>query len=171
MGKKFTCKSEAQKKAIRASYARREHLQEKKLYLTTDGFFTDRPDIRKERTVAEVLRRNSDGAIAVVKIYSKEGKEEKIGKTFIPGLVLKPEDHPTLTEDSIVGREVFFGVKQQNGQYRAFYASDFQSTEDSLSITELQKILREVHNDAANHRATYENKRRNWRNHFNNKKE
>ena len=89
MGKKFTCKSEAQKRAIRASYARRTAQQETKLYLTTDGFFTNRPDIRKERMVAEVLRRNSDGAIAVVKIYSKDGKKDR--KNIYPRSSFKAE--------------------------------------------------------------------------------
>ncbi len=170
MGKKFTCKSEAQKRAIRASYARRTAQQETKLYLTTDGFFTNRPDIRKERMVAEVLRRNSDGAIAVVKIYSKDGKEEKIGKTFIPDLVLKPKEHPSLTKDSIVGREVFFGVKKQDGSYNAIYSADFRPSEDRLTLSELEKILSEVHNDTPQHRQTYENKRKKWENHFKDEK-
>ena len=137
-----------------------------KIYITTDGFFTNRSDIKKKRVVAVVEQRKSDGAIAIVKVYSKDGKEAKIGKTFIPGLVLQPAEHPALTEESIVGRKVHFGVKKQDKTYSPIYPSDLIPTDDKLSPIELQQVRREVHNDTNQHRKTYKTTRKKWYGHF-----
>lgn len=137
-----------------------------KFYITTDGYFTNRSDIKKKRIVAVLEQRKSDGAVAVVKVYSKEGKEQKIGKTFIPGLTLQPHDHPSLSKESIVGRQVVFGRKSRN-TIRAIYPDDFNDTTDSLSKKELKIIRKAVHNDTKQHRASYKHKKKRWKKHFN----
>lgn len=136
----------------------------KKIFKTTDGYFNNRPDIKKPRNVAVIEQRKEDGAVAVVKIFSKEGKEDKIGATFIPDLTLMSKDHKALTEDSIVGRHVIMGIKQKDNSYIPIYSSDLQKTEDELTEAELIKIQEEVHNDESKHRATYERKLKNWKN-------
>ena len=70
-----------------------------KIMKTTDGYFNNRQDIKKERNVAVVAQRKDDGAVAVVKIRSeKEGRQN----TSIKGVTLTPKKHPTLTENSLV---------------------------------------------------------------------
>ena len=137
-----------------------------KVYITTDGYFTDRSDIKKRRVVAVLEQRNSDGAVAVVKVFSKEGKEANIGKTFIPGLTLLPQDHSTLTQESIVGRQVQFGVKHADKTYTPIFLSDMVATEDRLTRSELRRIRKEVHNDTRQHRKTYKDKKKKWQKSF-----
>lgn len=142
-----------------------------KIYKTTDGFIGGKPQIKKPRNVAVISQRKDDNAVAVVKIYSKKGKEEKQkeGKTYIPDLILSPKKHKSLTEDSIVGREVFFGAKNQDKQYYYFRENDFEATNDKLTKSELNSIKKGVHNDSSQHRKTYERKLNNWQEHFKNK--
>lgn len=138
-----------------------------KIFKTTDGFFGKRTDIKKPRNVAVVEQRKDDGAVAVVKVHSKSGKEEKIGKTFIPNLVLKPEEHPALTKESIVNRQVIVGVSRNGAtKPRSIFPEDFQGTGDALTSEELKKVQEEVHNDEPQHRETYRKKMEKWRKHF-----
>ncbi len=137
---------------------------------TTDGFLGNRPDIKKPRNVVVVEQRKDDGAIAVAKISSKQGKEEKIGKNFIPDLVLDPKTHGSLTEDSIVSRQVIVGVKRidKNGQEfrQSIFPNDMTETGDKLTDEELEKVRKEVHNDDPKHRKSFIEKLRKWFNHF-----
>ena len=66
----------------------------RKIYKTTDGYFTRSDKNTKPRRVAVVKQRKDDGAMAVVKIYSKK---DKSGKAYVEKLVLKPENHSSLT--------------------------------------------------------------------------
>ena len=138
-----------------------------KIYTTTDGFFTNRSDIKKTRIVAVVEKRKDDGAIGVVKIYKKKGKEakQKEGKRYIPDLTLSPSKHKALTEDSIVGRNVIFGVKEHD-IYTALYPRAFLKTKDKLTASEIKTVQMEVHNDTPEHRQSYEVKKQKWENHF-----
>ncbi len=135
------------------------------IFKTTDGFLGNKPQIRKPRSVVATEQRKTDGAVAVVKISSKSGKEEKIGKDFIPGLELTPQDHSALTETSIVGRQVIFGIKDGD-KFKAIYVADLTKTRDKLTRKELRRIKKEVHNFCKNHRKSYRRKRRNWRKGF-----
>lgn len=137
-----------------------------KIYKTTDGALRGRSDIKKPRNVAVVKQRKDDGAVAVVKIYSKKGKEAKIGKNYIPGLTLSSDKHSSLTEDSIVGRQVIFGVKTDTGKYESLYPSNYRDTKDNLTRQELRKVKREVHNDKKKHRKKYKSKVKKWKKHF-----
>ena len=44
----------------------------RKIYKTTDGYLSGRADIKKPRRVAVIHQRKDDGALAVVKIFSKK---------------------------------------------------------------------------------------------------
>lgn len=133
----------------------------KKIYKTTDGYFNDKPNVKKPRRVA-VIEQRKDGAVAVVKIYSKK---DKSGKAYIPNFTLDPEEHSSLTEPSIVGSRVYIGTKKDSS-YIPIYTSDFQTMDDELTSKELKKVRRGVHNDSAKHRKTYKKKRKMWKRKF-----
>ena len=112
----------------------------KKIYKTTDGFFTGRSDIDKPRRVAAVAQRKDDGALAVVKVYSKK---DRSGKAYIKKLVLVPKKHSSLTEDSIVGSKVIVGIKEKTesgNQFKPIFRGDLNDTGDRLTFMEYLKI-------------------------------
>lgn len=118
----------------------------KKIYKTTDGIFTGRPDINKPRRVAAIEQRKDDGALAVVKIYSKKGRD---GKLYIDKFVLKPEDHGSLTEESIVGSKLLVGIKiktESGEEYKPLYERDFTETDDRLTKAEHKAIKKGLRN-------------------------
>lgn len=155
-------KSATKKPPVKAAITKKaKETSVKKIYKTTDGFLSNSPRVKKQRRVAAVEQRKKDGAIAVVKIFSKEGKEEKIGKDFIPNLELSPEQHSSLTETSIIGRNVIFGIKN-GSNYKLIFASDLEKTDDFLTKKELSAIRKAVHNCKKEHRKTYKKKRRKW---------
>lgn len=162
---KTTDKSEEGKNKKPPEQATRKKSAVGEIFNTTDGFLTNRPHIKKPRSVAATEQRKKDGAVAVVKISSKDGKEEKIGKNFIPGLELSPEKHKALTQNSIVGRQVVFGIKDGD-TFKAIYVSDLTASGDKLTRKELRKIRKEVHNYCLKHRKAYKKKRRKWRKGF-----
>lgn len=131
------------------------------IFKTTDGYLSGRPKIKKPRNVAAVNQRKKDGAVAVVKFYSKEGKEDKIGKTLIPNLELTPDKHSSLTKTSVVGRQVIIGIKDGES-FKPIYISDLSKTGDKLSRKELKAIRKAVHNDTKQHRKTHKKRMRKW---------
>jgi hypothetical protein len=133
-----------------------------KIYKTTDGFFNNKERIKKKRRVAVIDQRKDDGAVAVVKIYSKKDKE---GKAYIQNLTLYPQDHSSLTEESIVGSQVILGIRTDN-KFKALYTTDFTQTDDELTKKELKAVNKGVHNDNKAHRATYNKKMHKWKKHF-----
>lgn len=143
-----------------------------RIYKTTDGYLSGRSDIKKPRNIAAIEQRKDDGALAVVKVYSRKGKEQKLkeGKNYIPKLVLKPKKHAALKKDSIVGRQVIVGVKQGNGKPpKSIFPGDLEKTQDKLTKKELKKIQAEVQNDNPKNRAHHEAKMKKWRKHFQDK--
>lgn len=46
------------------------------IYKTTDGYFNNKENVKKTRRVAVIDQRKDDGALAVVKIYGKNGKTQ-----------------------------------------------------------------------------------------------
>ena len=137
------------------------------IFTTTDGFFNDKPRIKKKRRVAALEQRKDDGAVVVAKIMSKEGKEANIGKDYIPDLVLKPEDHPSLDKESIVERRAQFGVKRKNAPNpKPIYPDDLERTGDKLTELELQKVRKGVQNDSSQHRKTFRKTLKSWFNNF-----
>lgn len=138
----------------------------KKIYKTTDGIFTGRADIDKPRRVAAIEQRKDDGALAVMKIYSKKGKG---GKSYITGLVLKPENHISLTEDSIIERRVYIGIKVETEEgvtFKPIFRGDLSETGDMLTGKELRKVRKGAGGTTKQHKKTLKRKMRLWRNHF-----
>ena len=136
-----------------------------KIYETTDGYFTQNPKIKKRRRVAVLKQRKDDGALAVAKIYSKEGKNLESG-AYIKDLTLQPEKHKSLKQESIVGNQVYIGTKDKKGGYKPIYKGDFIPTKDRLTKKERLYIVAEIQNDNPRHRKTHEDKMKNWENHF-----
>lgn len=137
----------------------------KQIYKTTDGYLSNKPAIKKPRNVAAIEQRKKDGAVAVVKISSKEGKEKKVGKTFIPKVELTPDKHPALTETSIVSRQVIVGIKDGE-TYKPIYTAELSETGDKLTRKELRRIRKEVSNYLPEHRKTHKRKMKRWRKGF-----
>lgn len=146
---------------------RKEHDSDiKKIFKTTDGQFTGRSDITKPRNVAVMEQREDDGALALVKIYSKKKKK---GKSFIRRLVLKPKKHTALTEDSIVGTRVIVGIeiKTENGkEFKPIFKGDLTATDDELTDRELKKVRRGAGGRTKKNKQTLKEKIAKWRNHF-----
>lgn len=134
----------------------------RKIYKTTDGYLSGRADIKKPRRVAVIDQRKDDGALAVVKIYSKKDKQ---GKNFLKRPVLKPKKHPSLSEPSIVGKQVHIGVKEGKN-YRAIYGNDLKETGDKLTFWEKLLILLGARGKTRAHRKTHKAKMKKWHNHF-----
>lgn len=137
----------------------------KKIYATTDGYFNNKPRQKKPRYVAVVDQRD-DGAVAVVKIYSKGDKEQKGTNAYIKDLTLSPNEHTVLKEDSIVGNQFIIGVKQTDGSFKPIHTRDFNATNDKLTTQEHKKIKENVQNDTIQHRSTHKRKMEKWHSHF-----
>lgn len=152
----------SKKKAARSSTKKKRPSKKgdvRKIYKTTDGYFTQTPNIKKKRRVAVIDQRKKDGALAVAKIYSKKGKS---GKAYVNDVVLKPEKHSSLTEDSVVGSQVIIGTKGKEKKFNAIYKGDLEPTNDKLTKKEHRAVKKAVHNDTKAHRKTYKKKMRKW---------
>ena len=145
-----------------------------KIYKTTDGYFTQNPAITKKRRVAVIDQRDSDGALAVTKIYSKydeNGKERK-GKAYIDDLTLSPKKHSSLNHESIVGTQVHIGTKKAGVKtpaeknFQPIIKRELEPTKDRLTKAELKKVQDSVHNDTPGHRATHERTMEKWHSGF-----
>ena len=112
-------------------------------------------------------QRKDDGALAVVKIYSKKNKK---GKAYIGKLVLRPKDHSSLTEDSIVGSQIHIGRKGNDGQYKLIFAREMKPTNDKLTKKELRKIKKCGGGENKKNKKTTKRKLRRWKKHFKDKK-
>lgn len=148
---------------VRIARERKKQSEIKKIFRTTDGYFNERFDITKPRNVAVIDQRKDDGAVAVVKVFSKK---DRSGRAYISDLELTPEEHKALTEKSIIGSQVIIGVKQRNGTFKAILTRELQATEDELTDEELKQVKKNVHNDTPEHRKTYKRKMKRWKNHF-----
>lgn len=169
--KRSTLKPTAQAK--RQTRARRKS-DVGKIYKTTDGYFTQNPAITKKRRVAVIDQRDSDGALAVTKIYSKydeNGKERK-GKAYIDDLTLSPKKHSSLKQDSVVGNQVHIGTKKAGAQtpaeknFQPIFKGDLQATSDKLTKKELKTVQKKLQSDTPEHRATHERTMQKWHDGF-----
>lgn len=139
-------KIEASKIPANGEKAKKTKSDVRKIYKTTDGFFTGRSDIDKTRRVAAVEQRKDDGALAVVKVYSKKGKD---GKAYIDKLVLLPDEHSSLTEESIVGTKLYVGVKEKTKageRFKPIFRGDLTETDDALTKKEHKAVKRGIRN-------------------------
>lgn len=109
----------------------------RKIFKTTDGFFNNKPHIKKPRLVVAVYQRKNDGALAVTKLHSYKGK---IKNTDIKNLVLKPNNHSSLTKISTVENKVIWGINIDSKNKRPIYESDLTPTFDKVNLFEFAKI-------------------------------
>lgn len=133
----------------------------RKIYQTTDGYFNDRLDIKKTRKVA-VIHQRDDKAVVVVKLYSKKNK---VGNAYIENLVLYPEKHKSLSEETLIGNSLIYG-KSVNGKKHKIDPNDFTYTEDKLTHTEYHKIRCKVNADTRQHKKTRNKTIKRWKSHF-----
>ena len=126
-----------------------------KIYKTTDGYFTGSNHIKKPRRVAVIHQRKDDNAVAVVKIRSKK---DKVSNYYIPKLILKPKNHPSLTKDSIVENNIIVG-KKEDGKFKSIYTTEFVELNDKLTRSELRKIKKAT-------KKSNKNKIKKWKRHF-----
>lgn len=133
----------------------------KKIYKTTDGYLSGSHRVKKPRRIAVIDQRKDDKALAVVKIYSKK---DRLGNAYIKKLVLKPDKHSSLTEDSLVGSSVIIASK--NGEdFKPINTRDLTQTNDKLTDKELSKIKKGLGGNRKNYKAN-KNKIKKWKNHF-----
>lgn len=136
----------------------------RKIYETTDGYFTQNPNITKRRRVAVLKQRKDDGALAVTKIYSQD--EKKVGEQYIEKLVLSPKKHKSLNKNSIVGSKAIVGTKDKEGNYKTIQSRDFEETGDKLTKKEHRIIMDNLGGGNEKHKQTNKNLLENWENHF-----
>lgn len=142
----------------------RRKSDKRKIYKTTDGYFTQNPNITKRRRVAIVKQRQDDGALAVTKIYSKD--EKRTGEQYIEGLVLSPKKHSSLTKTSIVGSKVIVGTKDKDKNYKAIYKGDLEPTGDKLTKKEHRTIMENLGGGNEQYKKTSEDLLEKWEKHF-----
>ena len=94
-----------------------------KIMKTTDGFLGNRSNIKKPRRVAVIEQREDDGAVAIVRIFKKKGKRADDPHAYVQELTLLPQDHTSLTEESIVEAKVILGVNTAQGKKAIFTKS------------------------------------------------
>ena len=135
----------------------------RKIYKTTDGYLAGNERSKKPRRVAVVKQRKDDGAMAVVKIYSKK---DKSGKAYVEKLVLKPENHSSLTEDSIVGRRVYVGIINKAGEYTPIFNRDLKETNDKLTKKEHRSVMKQAGGETKQNRKTLKKTLGAWKKHF-----
>lgn len=136
-----------------------------KIYKTTDGYFNSNKRNKKPRRIIVVHQRD-DKAVAVTKIYSKK---EKKGNAYINGLVLKPKNHPSLTEDSIVSNSLIYGKNIPNQkQKHKIFPTDLESTNDKLTAKEYQIVKTKINADTKKHKKARDKTLSRWKNHFRN---
>lgn len=134
-----------------------------KIYQTTDGFLTSNKRNKKNRKVIVVDQRD-DKAVAITKIYSKDGKDTENNEAFIKELVLDPKDHPSLTKKSVVGTNLKIGRKKDN-QITSIFPSELKETNDSVNMQEL-KIIKDAIINKNKHSKTRKKTLKKWKKHF-----
>ena len=136
-----------------------------KIYKTTEGFLRGNKRNKEVRRIV-VIDQRDDTAIAFSKIYSLKGKEKKINKSFVPNLILRPEEHPSLTEDSIVG-DNFKISRNKDGNPITIYPDELNETNDQVTSQEL-KIIKDSVINKNPHKKTRKRTIKKWKKHFKN---
>lgn len=134
-----------------------------KIYQTTDGFLTSNKRNKKSRKVI-VIDQRDDSAVAITKIYSKDGKDTENNEAFIKDLVLDPKEHPSLTKKSVVGTNL--KINRNNSKNPSvIYSTDLIETNDSVNTQEL-KIIKDAIINKNKHKKTRKKTIKKWKNHF-----
>ncbi len=134
-----------------------------KIYKTTDGYFTQNPKQKKPRNVVVYDQRKDDGALAVCKIYSKDGKS---GPAYVDGFTLSAADHPALTKESIVGNQVLIATKDAQGNYKPIFKGDLVDTGDKLTKKEHRALKKKGGGATKKYKKTTKKKIKKWKRHF-----
>ena len=144
-------------------FKRKKKSDVRKIYKTTDGYFTQNDKIKKPRHVAVIDQRKDDGALAVTKIYSQEGKS---GDLYLEKPVLTPKKHSALKENSIVGRHVQVATKGKDKKYKPIYSRDLEETGDKLTRKEHRQIKRNLGGTDKKRQESSKKLLKDWHNHF-----
>ena len=138
----------------------------RKIYKTTDGYFTNNPSSKKPRRVAVIKQRKDDGALVVCKIFKAKGKNQESSR-FVQKLTLSPKKHKSLTEDSIVESVPRMGVKdKRKNEFKIIQTRDFEPTGDKLTKKEHQAIINGLGGGNKKFEATHKESIKRWENHF-----
>lgn len=137
--------------------------KERKIMETTDGYFTQNDKITKKRLVVIVKQRKRDGALAVAKIHTPEGKNPD---NFVQGVVLKANEHSSLKQDSVVNKHVVVGTKGADKTYKPIYYRDFTDTGDKVTKNDQRKILKGAGGKNKQHQKTEKTKIKRWQKGF-----
>ena len=116
--------------------------------------------------MAVVDQRKDDGALALVKIHSEEGKKPNV---YIEGVVLTTSEHSALKEVSIIENRVYYGIKRkENGQVVRIpiYKGDLTATDDRLTDSELEKVNKGIQGKTTEKQEKHKAKMQKWHNHF-----
>ncbi|MBS5023860.1 MAG: hypothetical protein KH054_11990 [Firmicutes bacterium] len=81
-------------------------------------------------------------------------------------LILKPENHSSLTEDSIVGRRVYVGIKNKAGEYTPIFNRDLKETNDKLTKKEHRSVMKQAGGETKQNRKTLKKTLGAWKKHF-----
>lgn len=146
------------------NFSRKSKSDEGKILQTTDGFFNNKPSIKKSRAVVVVHQRKDDRAIAVAKIHSKE--EKRTNNMKKP--VLSPERHSSLKQLSTVEKRIYYGRKTETGLV-PIKKENMIDSGDAVTKNELRQIKKGIDN-TPQHKKTHKETLRKWENHFKNKK-
>ncbi|MCM1296736.1 MAG: hypothetical protein NC311_14455 [Muribaculaceae bacterium] len=143
-------------KSIRKTSKKRSDVG--KIMRTTDGYFANNPNNKKQRNVVVLDQRADDGALAVVKLHRQKDKHTNILK----GFVLKKKKHSALTADSVTETRVYVGTKSK----QPIFKGDLTDTKDKLTWREKRNLKRHAGGNTKQHRQTTRHKLKRWHNHF-----
>lgn len=111
-----------------------------KIYTTYDGITNGNKNIKKKRKVVVVDQSNDDLAISKLHEY----KEDRIDYS-LPDIIISPENHPSLSKDSLVENKVFYGIKDsKNSNWRTIKIDDLNKRRDGSSYNEPKDQLTNI---------------------------
>lgn len=134
---------------------------------TTDGFFANDSTNKKTRPIVVFDKRKDDGALAVSKIHSKDGKDIK---NIIDNFNLQPQNHSALTKTSVIEKRVIFGVKTKDENnkttFKPIYGSDLTKTSDKLTRSERHRYKANAGGSTKQNKQTLKSTTKKWKKHF-----
>lgn len=134
---------------------------------TTDGYLRNNPENKKTRPIVVFDKRKDDGALAISKIHSKDGKKER---DYITNLNLQPKKHNALTKTSVIERRVVFGIKTKDENnkttFKPIYGSDLTKTSDKLTRSERHRYKANAGGSTKQNKQTLKNTTKKWKKHF-----
>lgn len=127
-----------------------------KIYKVTDGYFSFSKTSKKPRRVIVVDERR-DGALAVVKLYSKENKNPE---HYLAAPILSTNNHKSLTKDTILDRNIKIS-RRKNKKIKLIKENNLKSLNDKLSFNEMKTMYENLYTIESN-----KNKMIHWKDRF-----